>query len=76
MLDKALDTIATADSFYFQLYPLSLAIANPDCDLPSPGTTYRFTVLKGTPITKKVSRSSTKPNYPSKPSSSRSTVAM
>jgi hypothetical protein len=42
-----LETIGNTDSFYFQLYPLSLAIANPQCELPASGTTYRFTVLKG-----------------------------
>ena len=44
---KALETITNSDSFYFQLYPLSLYIVNPQCDLPAPGTTYRLTLLKG-----------------------------
>ena len=62
MLDSALSTINNADSYYFQLYPLSLSISNPDCDLPAPGTTYRFTILKGTRPLIQANRSSTRLN--------------
>jgi hypothetical protein len=36
------------DSFYFQLYPLSLSIIGQESVLPDPSTTYKFSVLKGT----------------------------
>ena len=69
MLDKAIDTITTADAYYFQLYPLSLSVSNPDCELPAPGTTYRFTVLKGIFYATQVNRNSMRPNFQSKPTS-------
>ena len=69
MLDSALSSISNADSYYFQLYPLSLSISNPDCDLPASGTTYRFTILKGTHLPTQASRSSTRPSSPSRSTS-------
>ena len=66
MLDSALNTIAAADAYYFQLYPLSLSITNPECDLPSPGTTYRFTILKGIFILIQDNRNLMKLNSPSR----------
>lgn len=48
MIDKALATMNQNDSYYFQLYPLSLYIVGEHSELPAPGTTYRFTILKGT----------------------------
>ncbi len=50
MIDKALTTISQSgggDAFYFQLYPLSLTIVGEDSEVPAPGTTYRFTIMKG-----------------------------
>ena len=76
MIDKALNTIATTESFYFQLYPLSLAIVNPDCDLPAPGTTYRFNILKGISRETQVSRSSTRRDFRLKQVSGRSAEGM
>jgi hypothetical protein len=76
MLDKALETITNSDAFYFQLYPLSLYIANPHCDLPASGTTYRLTLLKGTHPSTQDSKSSTKPNSPSRLLSDKSMVVM
>lgn len=48
MIDKALATMNQGDSYYFQLYPLNLYIVGETSELPAPGTTYRFTILKGT----------------------------
>ena len=76
MLDRAIDTIANADSYYFQLYPLSLAVANSGCDLPAQGTTYRFTILKGTPASTQVSKSLMRLNYPFRPTLRRSMAGM
>jgi hypothetical protein len=64
MLDNALSSINNADSYYFQLYPISLSISNPNCDLPASGTTYRFTILKGKSTLIKANKSSMRPNYP------------
>jgi hypothetical protein len=47
MIDKALATLGNQDPYYFQLYPLNLSIVNKQSEVPAPGTTYRFTVLKG-----------------------------
>ena len=69
MLDSASNMISTADAYYFQLYPLSLAVTNPECDLPSPGTTYRFTILKGISFLIQDNRNSIKLNSPLRPTS-------
>ena len=50
------------ESFYFQLIPLSLAIIDPQSQLPAPDTTYRFTIYKGISTFIKVSRSLMKTN--------------
>jgi len=45
-----IDSMFTAqgqESYYFQLIPVGLTIINRESDLPSQGTTYRFSILKG-----------------------------
>ena len=53
------------ESFYFQLIPISLTLVNTGCDLPAQGTTYRFSVFKGTFIDIQGHKSSTKTGFPS-----------
>jgi hypothetical protein len=50
MIDRALANInpIQADTYYFQLYPLNLTIVGKESVAPPSGTTYRFTVFKGT----------------------------
>jgi hypothetical protein len=38
------------ESFYFQLIPISLTLVDTQAELPAAGTTYRFSVFKGTPL--------------------------
>ncbi len=49
MIEKALNTIggAQAEAYYFQLYPLNLSIIGKESVVPEPGTTYRFSIIKG-----------------------------
>lgn len=48
MIDRALNLGNTqADSFYFQLYPINLAIVDKNSVMPEPGTTYKFAIFKG-----------------------------
>lgn len=52
MLDKALSHIQNtaqnaAETYYFQLVPLTLSIIGKDSQVPAPGTTYKFCILKG-----------------------------
>lgn len=51
MLDSALKVLTqpVGEVYYFQLYPLSLSIIGRNSEVPAPGTTYRFTIMKGTP---------------------------
>ncbi len=49
MIDRVLNMgVANQESYYFQLIPLSLSIINRESELPVQGTTYRFTISKGT----------------------------
>lgn len=38
-------------AFYFQIIPIYLSIFGKDSELPAQGTTYRFSIHKGTVIT-------------------------
>lgn len=50
MIDRALNiSPVQQESFHFQLIPLTLYMINKESELPAKGTTYRFTVFKGTP---------------------------
>ncbi len=55
MIDNVLaglnPTFNQGESYYFQLYPLSLTIVGKDSTVPAPGTTYRFTIVKGMTVT-------------------------
>jgi len=64
MIDRAVNFKPDQqESFYFQLIPLSLAIIDPQSQLPTPGTTYRFTIYKGISTFIQVSKSLMKTNY-------------
>ena len=57
------------ESFYFQLIPISLTLVDSNCELPAKGTTYRFSVFKGTYALIQVPRNSTKTGSQSQPNS-------
>jgi len=49
MLDRALNFgPVQQDLCYFQLIPINLSIVGKDSELPAQGTTYRFSITKGT----------------------------
>lgn len=65
MIDKALAGLNPqgGESYYFQLYPLNLSIIGKDSEVPAPGTTYRFTILKGTYCVIQVSKNLIRTNW-------------
>ena len=60
---------SSKNSYYFQIVPLFLTLVGKDTELPAQGTTYRFSVHKGTHPSTQVIINLTKTGIPFKPTS-------